>query len=72
MRVNADKAGRDHDLSSRGGIHAHEMNGELDTVDNSGVKDVDNCRVGFRRDPIMIKTSVNLPPIASLGLEMTS
>jgi hypothetical protein len=68
MRVNADEAGRDYDLSSGRGILAHEMNGELDTVDDSGVEDIDDRRVGFRRDPIMIGTSVSPPRIASLCL----
>lgn len=61
MGVNANDAGGDHDLSPGRGVLAHEMNGELDTVDDGIVENFDHFRVCFRRDPGSVRMSVIAP-----------
>ena len=50
--MDADSASSDHDLTSWGGVLAHEMDTELYAVDDRGIENVNNFGVGGWRYPV--------------------
>jgi hypothetical protein len=46
MSMDADSAGSDNDLTSWGGVLAHEMDSELYAVDDRGIENVNDFGIG--------------------------